>query len=274
MRAAGKRSRQNSQTGKGLGVMDEARTVEVDEVRGSGEAGGAASARRMNEPSQTPLDTLSDADLLARILAQDHAAFSALMQRYNRTLYRAARSVAGDEAEAEDIVQEAWVRAYTHFRDFRGESRLATWLVRITLNEALGRKRRARTILEISEIDNHDGTRVMTPPSSLTDPESDLSRTQLRRMLEEAINTLPPAFRSVFVLRAIEEMSVEEIALQLGIPEATVRTRMHRSRALLGKAIEEKLGGCGLELFPFAGRRCESLRERVLARISPSGAPR
>lgn len=189
------------------------------------------------------------------------------MRRYNRTLYRAARSITSDDGEAEDIVQETWVRAYTHLSEFRGESRLVTWLVRITLNEALGRKRRTRSTLEIEEIDNHQGASVVTFPSAPSDPESSLSRTQVRQILEEAIDTLPPSFRVVFVLRALEEMSVEEVALQLGIPEATVRTRMHRSRALLCQMLEKKLGASLSDVFPFAGIRCQKLRERVLARI-------
>lgn len=242
--------------------MDEVRTagvwLAVEKVR------RAVEKKRVAEPEWT---LIPDSDLLAQVLTGDHAAFSALMLRYNRTLYRVARGVTGDDGEAEDIVQEAWVRAYTHFAEFRGESRLATWLIRITLNEALGRKRRARPTVEIDEMDGHQGVALMTFPSHLADPESSLSRTQVRKILEEAIDLLPAPFRMVFVMRAIEELSVEEVAAQLGIPEATVRTRMHRSRALLGRALEKKLGACVADVFPFAGDRCQKLRERVLARV-------
>jgi RNA polymerase sigma-70 factor (ECF subfamily) len=211
---------------------------------------------------------IAEADILARVRAGDHAAFSALMQRYNRTLYRAARSITGDNGEAEDIVQETWVRAYAHFAEFRGESRLGTWLVRIALNEALGRKRRARPTLEIDEMDKPQGANVIMFPSAPGDPESNVARRQVAHILEQAIDSLPPPFRAVFVLRAVEEMSVEEVALQLAIPEATVRTRMHRSRALLCKALEKKIGACVAEVFPFAGDRCKDLRARVLAIIA------
>lgn len=209
----------------------------------------------------------SDADLIARVVAGEADAFVALMQRYNRTLYRAARSITGDDGEAEDVVQEAWTRAYAHIAEFRGDARIATWLVRITLNEALGRKRRARPTMEMDDIDERPSGSVIMFPSASNNPESDLSRRQVRRILEEAIDSLPALFRAVFVLRAVEEMSVEDIALQLKIPEATVRTRMHRSRALLRKTIERKLSASLSDVFPFDGVRCKRLTDRVLATI-------
>jgi RNA polymerase sigma-70 factor (ECF subfamily) len=210
---------------------------------------------------------LTDADLVARVVAGEADAFVALIQRYNRMVYRAARSVTGDDGEAEDVVQEAWTRAYAHIGEFRGDARIATWLVRIALNEALGRKRRVRPMIEIDEIDERQATRVIMFPSASNDPESDLSRRQVRRILEEAIDSLPSLFRTVFVLRAVEDMSVEDIALQLGIPEATVRTRMHRSRTLLRKTIEKKLSASLIDVFPFDGVRCKRLTDRVLAMI-------
>lgn len=210
---------------------------------------------------------ISDEDLIARVVAGEAGAFVALMQRYNRTLYRAARSVTGDDGEAEDVVQEAWTRAYAHIAEFRGEARIATWLVRITLNEALGRKRRARPAMKMDDVDERLGTKVIMFRSAPNDPESDLSRRQVRHILEQAIDSLPVPFRAVFVLRAVEEMNVEDTALQLGIPEATVRTRMHRSRALLRKTIEKKLSASLSDVFPFDGARCKRLTDRVLAMI-------
>jgi RNA polymerase sigma-70 factor, ECF subfamily len=248
-------------------VIDHGRAPDAKRTGQDGatkEAEEALAAERREEAQWRPVP---DAELVARVIAGDYPAFSALMQRYNRTLYRAARGITGDDGEAEDVVQEAWVRAYTHLAEFRGESRLATWLVRITLNEALGRKRRARPTLEINEIDQDQGASVIMFSSAPADPESDLSRRQIGHILAQAIDSLPPSFRAVFMLRAVEEMSVEEVALQLGIPEATVRTRMHRCRALLGKAIENEIGACLKEAFPFAGARCRNMRARVLARV-------
>ncbi len=247
--------------------MDQTRKAELESARGLKQAIDAEWA------------SVADADLLANIMAGNHSAFSELMQRYNRTLYRTARSITGNDSEAEDIVQEAWVRAYTHFAEFRGESRLATWLVRITLNEALGRKRRARLTLEINEteeiteteineMDKRQGASVITFPSAPADPESSLSRTQVGQILEQAIDTLPAPYRVVFMLRELEEMSVEEVASQLGILEITVRTRTHRARRLLRKALEKKLSSGFKDVFPFAGARCQNLRARVLERIN------
>jgi len=209
----------------------------------------------------------SDTELVACTVKGVSEAFSELMQRHSPTLYRAARSITGNDAEAEDVVQESWVRAYAYLGKFRGESRLVTWLVRITLNEALGRKRRAPPVLELDELDRRRGADVMFFPTAPTDPEVDLSQTQVSRLLERAIDTLPAPYRIVFILRIVEEMSVEDVALQLGVPEITVRTRTHRARGLLRKALEKKLSFGFEDVFPFAGARCQNLRARVLAKI-------
>jgi len=210
----------------------------------------------------------SDMELVAGVGKGVAEAFAELMQRYSPTLYRAARSITGNDAEAEDVVQESWLRAYAYLGKFRGESRLVTWLVRITLNEALGRKRRAPPILEIDELDRQRGADVMLFPTATIDPEVDLSRTQVSRLLERAIDTLPAPYRIVFILRIVEEMSVEDVALQLGVPEITVRTRTHRARGLLRKALEKKLSSGFKDVFPFGGARCQNLRARVLAKIN------
>jgi RNA polymerase sigma-70 factor, ECF subfamily len=210
---------------------------------------------------------LSETDLIEYAVRGEHAAFSELMQRNSPTLYRAARSITCDDAEAEDVVQEAWLRAYAHLGKFRGESRVATWLVRITLNEALGRKRQERPTIEINELDRHKGASIMLFPPPPVDPESNLSRTQVAHLLEKAIDTLPASHRVVFMLRVVEEIGVEEVALQLGISQITVRTRAHRARGLLRKALEKKLSPGFKDVFPFAGARCQNLRARVLAKI-------
>ena len=210
---------------------------------------------------------LPDLALVEPIVSGELGAFAALMGRYNRKLYRAARSITGDDAEAEDVVQEAWTRAYAHLREFRGEARLSTWLVRIAVNEALARMRRRRPVVDVTAIDAQPTSSVMMFPFPALDQESDLSRTQVRVMLESAIDLLPPPFRTVFVLRAIEDLSVDEIAAQLGIPPATVRTRMHRARALLRKELEKGLNTCLADVFPFGGMRCRAMTHRVLTAI-------
>jgi len=210
---------------------------------------------------------LADLDLVARVTTGDGAAFAELMRRYNRKLYRTARAVTGDSAEAEDIVQEAWTRAYAHIGDFRNESAISTWLVRIVLNEALGRKRRARPTVELDETTEHQMSSVIMLPSCGANPESSMSRTQVRHLLERAIDTLPADFRMVFVLRSVEEMSGAEVAQQLGIPEATVKTRLHRARALMRQELEKNFLIALSDVFPFDGARCKELSNRVMARI-------
>lgn len=222
-------------------------------------------------PTRAPevdMTRLADAEIAARAVAGDSGAFAALMRRYNRKLYRAARGVTGDDAEAEDVVQEAWTRAYAHLSSYRNESSLATWLVRIALNEALGRKRRAKPTVELDEAMENQTSSVISFPSCTPDPESILSRMQVRLRLERAIDTLPPDFRAVFVLRVIEDMSGTEVAQQLAIPEATAKTRLHRARTMLRKELEKDFGSVLSDVFPFDGARCNRMTERVLQRIA------
>jgi RNA polymerase sigma-70 factor (ECF subfamily) len=218
------------------------------------------------------LDTLDDAALVVRARNRDAAAVRLIMQRHNRRLYRAARSVLNDDAEAEDVVQEAYVRAFTHLDGFRGEARLSTWLTRIALNEALGRLRRRRITVGLKDIDviNDQGeARVIYLPSARQDcdPEAAAARAEVRRLLERAVDQLPDTFRMVFVLRDIEEMSTEETASHLGIRPETVKTRLHRARRLLRQALERTLSSAVGEVFPCAGARCARITETVLTRL-------
>jgi RNA polymerase sigma-70 factor, ECF subfamily len=223
----------------------------------------------MDEPlAALDWPNVSDVDLCVQIVGGRAAAFIELMRRYNRKLYRTARSVTGSDGEAEDVVQEAWTRAYAHMAEFRGEAQICTWLVRIVLNEASQRRRRLRRTLERDRSEGHNGASMTVSPSTSLDPEGELTRVQVRHILERAIDALPTSFRTVFILRAVNDMSVEEVAVQLGIPEATVRSRMHRSRALLRIAIEKKLNASLSDVFPFAGDRCRKLVDRVLAKLS------
>jgi RNA polymerase sigma-70 factor (ECF subfamily) len=175
---------------------------------------------------------VTDIELVASILAGDKGALKGLFRRYQRTLLRTARAILRDDAEAEDAVQDAYLQAYRALATFRGESKLSTWLVRITVNEALRRRRNAKGMP--AEVD------MESLASGAPSPESDAANWQLRRRLDERIEGLSEAYRSVFRLRALEELSVEETAAALGIPEATVRTRYFRARGLLREALAQE----------------------------------
>jgi RNA polymerase sigma-70 factor (ECF subfamily) len=218
------------------------------------------------------LDRLDDGSLAERARNRDGAAVRLIMQRHNRRLYRVARSVLNDEAEAEDVVQETYVRAFTHLDSFRGEAQLSTWLTRIALNEALGRLRRRRTTVGLTDIDviNDQGeARVIYLPSARqdSDPEAAVARAQVRNLLERAVDELPASFRMVFVLRDIEEMSTEETASHLGLRPETVKTRLHRARRLLRQSLDRSLSSAVGDVFPCAGARCARITEAVLTRL-------
>lgn len=221
----------------------------------------------------TGVDRLDDGALVERARQRDGAAVRLIMQRHNRRLYRAARSILNDDAEAEDVVQEAYVRAFTHLDGFRGEAQLSTWLTRIALNEALGRLRRRRTTVGLKDIDaisDQGEARVIYLPSARqdSDPEAAAARAEVRRLLERAVDQLPNSFRMVFVLRDIEEMSVEETASHLGLRPETVKTRLHRARRLLREALNKTLASALTDVFPCAGVRCARITEAVLERLS------
>jgi len=214
---------------------------------------------------------LDDQGLVRQALAGAPQAFRAIMQRHNRRLYRVARGIVGNETDAEDVLQEAYMRAFAHLNEFRGEARLSTWLTRIVINEALGRVRRKRELVELSHLERAERKTAQilmfpTVPAS-SDPEADAANAQLRRILEQAVDELPQSFRIVFMMRDMEEMSIEETAAQLGIAPATVKTRLHRARRMLRKAFDRRLISTLRDAFPFAGQRCAGIVERVMERL-------
>lgn len=228
--------------------------------------------------AEPDLRSLGDIALVERARHGDGDAFREIVQRHNRRLYRVARSVLGDEAEAEDVVQEAYVRAFAHLDGFRGEARLSTWLTRIALNEALGRVRQRRPTVGVEHIDRIEErgeARIIVLPTAQKDgdPETAAARAEIRRLLERAVDRLPDPFRVVFVLRDIEEMSVEETAAQLGLRPETVKTRLHRARRLLREALDRTLSSALADTFPFAGARCARITEAVLRRIGLASSP-
>ncbi|MCZ2414351.1 MAG: RNA polymerase sigma factor [Burkholderiales bacterium] len=218
---------------------------------------------------QTP-----EADLVALAAAGDGAAFELLMRRHNQLLFRTARSILKNDAEAEDAVQEGYLRAWRALGEFRTESRLSTWLVRIVANEALGRLRRtgAQVIpLEAAMTSPEPETQAAFTDTPQRGPEHSALRSQVRTLLESRIDLLPEACRTVFMLRAVEEMSVEEVAQALDIPEATVRTRFFRARSLLREGLAGEMDGAIGEVFAFDGARCDRIVANVLARARSEG---
>jgi RNA polymerase sigma-70 factor (ECF subfamily) len=211
---------------------------------------------------------------LAKLAAGgDHRAFEAIMRRHNRALYRAARSIVKDDAEAEEAVQEAYLRAYHALPQFRGDSSLATWLTRIAINQALERLRKRRRELASVALDNVIDLEQHTlmPDAHNTSPDTPeraLMREQTRKLLERKIDELPSAFRTVFVLRALEELSVEECAACLDVPEATVRTRFFRAKRLLRKSLARDMDIAADDAFAFAGQRCDRIVAAVLGRLA------
>jgi RNA polymerase sigma-70 factor (ECF subfamily) len=214
--------------------------------------------------------TPSDAELVRRALARDGSAFRAIMKTHNQRLYRLARGIVRNDSEAEDIVQEGYVRAFSHLDGFRGDSTLATWLSRIVINEALGRLRKRRRAVEISMSDDPvlEAKVIQFPlKANKDDPERTMAQRQILQFVERATDDLPDLYRTVFVARVIEGLSIDETAELLGIKPETVKTRLFRARNLLRKQLDAQIGPVLLDAFPFAGKRCERLTVAVLKRL-------
>lgn len=209
---------------------------------------------------------VGERNLVERAKSGDQSAF-----RANRRLYRVARAVMKDATEAEDVVQETYLSAFSNLSNFRGDSSLATWLTRITLNEALGRRRkqRATVTLENVEIAQETSAQIIQFPAmnTETDPERSAAQREIRRLLEHAMDALPEPFRLVFIMRDVEEMNIEETASHLGIRPETVKTRLHRARRLLRQSLEGQLSSTLKDAFPFAGARCARVTAAVLSRL-------
>ncbi|CAN7617421.1 RNA polymerase sigma factor [Mesorhizobium sp. LjRoot246] len=206
-----------------------------------------------------------DMQLVRRALARDGDAFRTIIKTHNQRLYRIARGVVRNDSEAEDIVQEAYVRAFAHLDAFRGDSSLATWLSRIVINEALGRLRKRRKTVALPE--NPQAEIIRFPLNPSDDPERTMAQRQILQLVEQATDSLPDVYRTVFMARVIEGLSIEETADLLGVRPQTVKTRLHRARALVRKALDDQIGPVLLDAFPFAGRRCERLTSAVMRRL-------
>jgi len=217
----------------------------------------------LNGQSEPTLESQTDEDLVHRVRAGEVTCFELLMRRNNRRVYRAVRSIVGSDDEAEDVMQEAYVNAYTHLGDFSGRARFSTWLTRIAVNEAFARLRRRRrlTALDDSNAEDHG----MASPG--LGPEQHASDRELAVILEHAVDSLPEAFRTVFVLRSVEQLSISETAEVLDIPEDTVKTRLHRARGLLQNALTERVGASLPTIFDFHLTRCDRVVAGVFARV-------
>jgi len=213
-----------------------------------------------------------DHALAQRIVAGDRRAFERLMRRYNRRLYRLARATLRDDSEAEDALQDAYVAAFRSIAQFRGEAALGTWLSRLVLNECFARLRRSarrENVIPMVAVPSHMDIDAMIEHDAER-PEDAAERSEMRRLLERKIDELPETFRTVFVLRSVEEMSVEETAECLGIPEATVRTRHFRAKSLLRAALAQEIDLAERDVFEFAGVLCDRTVAAVLARVAES----
>ena len=215
-----------------------------------------------------------DSELLERARQGDASAFDMLIRRHDKHLYRIARSVLPDDAEAEDAVQETFIRAFTGLRNFRGAASLRTWLTRIVLNEAIRRRRRP-SMVELGALHAaQERTRRPAHSAALRareqDPERAAAQGQIRKMLEKAIDSLPAAFRIVFVMRDVEEFSTAETATLLGLQVETVKTRLHRARRMLRESLGEQLAAALNDVFPFERPRCDALVKRLLHQLGLS----
>jgi RNA polymerase sigma-70 factor (ECF subfamily) len=218
---------------------------------------------------------LADAGLVTRVRAGDPAGFEMIMRRHNRRLYRLARGILRNGSEAEDVVQEAYVRSYEKLDDFIGPNGFGAWLGKIVVNEALGRLRKRGRVISLDDhVRGFDGSvshhRIETMIATQPDPERLAASGELRRLIENAIDALPDDFRMVFILRTVEGLNVSETAQYLSIRPETVKTRFHRARRLLQGALGPQLDSLMPSAFAFGGQRCDRIVVAVLGRLGHS----
>jgi RNA polymerase sigma-70 factor (ECF subfamily) len=225
------------------------------------------SARVPFVPSPAPGDPLTDDEVVQRVRAGETGLFELLMRRYNRRLYRVARAILRDEAEAEDVMQHAYVAAYVHLDQYQGRALFSTWLTRIAVHEALARlRKRGREVVAGQAWSDPREDMIGLLRSGEPDPERQVLEGEMRFLLESAIESLPLPYRSVFVLREVEGLSTLEAAACLGVSADVVKTRLHRARALLRESLYQRVGSTGA-VYPFAGARCDRIVSAVLAEI-------
>ena len=208
----------------------------------------------------------SDEEVVRRVLAGETALFEILMRRYNQRVYRAARAILRDDDEAEDVMQDAYVRAFQHLGQFAGRAQFSTWLTRIAIHEALARVHRQSRLQPLESYDGAGEFR-MSLASRQPDPERQAGKSETAHLLEEAILALPDAYRSVIMLRDVEELTTEETASVLQISEQNVKVRLHRARGMLRRELFARAGAASSAAFLFPATRCDRVVANVLRRI-------
>ncbi len=214
----------------------------------------------------TPPEALEDEEIVRRVLGGDTAAFELIMRRYNQRLFRVVRSIIGDDAEADDVLQEAYLRAFRHLDQFEGRSTFATWLTRIAVHEAAARRRTRRRLRLVMPTDAEIDSRASH--SVARDGAEEASLKELRHVLASAVDALPADLRLVFTLRLVERLSTNQTAECLNLTPSNVKVRLHRSRAMLRSWIDQRIGEEARRLYEFAGEYCDHVVRRVLERLS------
>jgi RNA polymerase sigma-70 factor (ECF subfamily) len=216
---------------------------------------------------------LPDEEIVRRVRAGDSAVFEILMRRHNQRVYRVVRAVVKGEADVEDVMQQAYINAFTHLHQFEDRSQFSTWLIRIALHEAFGRRRKMQraeisTARIRSDVDDDRGESMETLSSPEADPERQAYAQELHRVLEAAVDTLPEIYRTVFMLRDIEGLSTSETGEGLGLGDEAVKTRLHRARAMIRRAVTVRIGEVAAGAFQFHAPRCDRVVSAVLARVA------
>jgi RNA polymerase sigma-70 factor (ECF subfamily) len=220
----------------------------------------------LTKPISLPTD-LSDEEVVRRVRAGETSLYEVIMRRYNQRLYRITRTILRDSHEAEDVIQEAYVRAYSHLDQFEGNAKFATWLTKIAVYEALGRLRKRKRQLGLAEQSGEEPDTTMPLKSSEPNPEERALGQEARALLEAAVDALPEHYRAVFVLRQIEDLSTAETAECLDLTEETVKVRLHRSREMLRNELYERAGAESSSAFQFLGPRCDAVVAGVMSRL-------
>ena len=214
----------------------------------------------------TRQEPLSDEEVVVRVLAGETGMFEIVMRRHNQRLYRVARAILRNDGEAEDVMQDAYVRAYEHLDQFAGRAKFSTWLTRIAVHEALARQHRRQRYEKLEPKSEREGDPMDRFASLTPNPEEEASNSEIRQLLEQAVEKLPDSYRAVFMLREVEDMSTSEAAYALDITEENIKVRLHRARALLRKSLYARAGMEAKEAFTFHAVRCDRVVQNVFER--------
>jgi RNA polymerase sigma-70 factor (ECF subfamily) len=210
------------------------------------------------------MDSLPDSEIVKRVRAGDQALFEILMRRHNQRIYRAARAIVKNESEVEDVMQQAYINAFTHLHQFEERSQFSTWLTRIAVNEAISRRQKMRVAAMTENVEESRTDAMDNFTSSQPTPEHQAYARELQRVLEEAVDGLPDTYRAVFVLRDIEGLSTSETGEGLGLGEEAVKTRLHRARAMIRASVSSRIGAAAAGAFQFQAPRCDRVVAYVL----------